>query len=325
MKNTDTNIAHNTEKVNATPFELAKRAFETAYTSGDDYTRELESLAMAIAKSVLNKVLDPQRSTAPKHSAVSNSGINKALDDIKRGIYFDSKNLANVRHWINADYETVYTRDGDAKTVQSKGVNEGLDALMDYAITDGYDLVQVAIMALLELAAQHSINGGNWLDTPFTVSRLSRRVYIRETDSKAYRDVETTPIQECYRAVRRYIADNKSVSYDPKSAYTYISIDAYEPEELEQIFIRAGKYADVGGVDCHGLYTGDVESLRAYNQADALLEKLNLTARELQIIKLRMRGYSTRSISDYIGISHGSLDRSIANIRRKARENGINI
>lgn len=326
MKITPNNIAHNIENVNAaSPFELAKRAFEKAYASGADYSVELEALSTAIAKSVLNKVIDPQRETASEKITVSNSGINKALDELKRGIYFDGKNLANIRYWANADYETAYTKDGDMKLEESKDANDGLAALIDYTITDGYDLVQAAALALLEQAAEHAASGENWLDCPFTVRRLSKRVYIRETDSRAYKNVETTAIQECYRAVRRQVAASRAVATDPRSAYTYISIDAYEPEALEQIFIRAGKYADVGSVDCNGLYTGDMESLRAYNEADTLLEKLNLTARELQIIKLRMRGYGYLSIATYLGIKQGTVTTVMYRIREKARENGINI
>lgn len=323
MKNTTNKIAHNNGNVNA--FELAKRAFEMAYRSGNDYTRELENLATAIAKSVLNKVIDPQRKVAAEKLTISNSGINKALDDIKRGIYYDGKHLANVRHWSNADSVTRYDRNGDMITETDSDASAALDALMDYTITDGYDLVQSAIVALLDMANAHCNCGDNWLDVPFTVNRLSRRVYIRETDSRAYRTEETTPIQEVYRAVRRAITNSRAVITDPRNGYTYISIDAHEPEALEQIFVRSGKYADVGGVDCRGLYTGDIEALKAYNDVDTLLARLNLTAREVQIIKLRMRGYSARSIADYIGISVGSFSRSLSNIQRKARENGFNI
>lgn len=323
MKITSNNIAHNNENVNA--FEAAKRAFEAAYRSGNDYTAELENLATAIAKSVLNKVIDPQRKAAAEKSTVSNSGINRALDDIKRGIYFDGKNLANIRHWTNADSVTRYDRDGDMVITADSDASAAMDALMDYTITDGYDLVQTAICALLEMANAHCNAAENWLDAPFTVKRLSKRVYIRENDSRAYRTEETTPIQEIYRAVRRAIADSRAVTTDPHSGYTYISIDAYEPETLEQIFIRSGKYADVGGVDCHGMYTGDAASLTAYNDVDTLLAKLNLTAREVQIIKLRLRGYGGRAIANSLGISKGSHDRSLESIRRKARENGFNI
>lgn len=323
MKNTYTNIAHNNDNVN--PFELAKRAFEMAYRSGNDYTTELENLATAIAKSVLNKVIDPQRKVAAEKSTVSNSGINKTLDELKRGMYYDGKNLENIRHWTNTDSTTRYSRDGDMITEADSDASAALNVLMDYAITDGYDLVQTAICALLEQANAHCNSGENWLDTPFTVERLSKRVYIRETDSKAYRTEETTPIQECYRVIRRAIANSRAVATDPRSAYTYISIDAYEPEALEQIFVRSGKYADVGGVDCHGLYTGDIESMKTYNDVDTLLEKLNLTAREVQIIKLRLRGYGAWSIGTYLGVSLGSIQRSINNIRRKALENGFDI
>ncbi len=318
MKNTYTN----NETGNA--FGRAKRAFEKAYASGNDYTMELENLATAIAKSVLNKVIDPQRKAATEKSTVSNSGISKALDELKRGIYYDGKNLSNIRHWENADSVTRYNRDGDMITETDSDSSAALDALMDYAITDGYDLVQTAACALLEQAAEHGSNNG-WLDAPYTVERLSKRVYIRETDSRAYRIEETTPIQEVYRTVRRAIANSRAVMTDPRNGYTYISIDAYEPETLEQIFVRSGKYADVGGIDCHGLYTGDMESLKAYSDIDTLLEKLNLTARELQIVKLRLRGYGDLAIASYLGTSRGSIQRSKFKIRDKALENGFSI
>lgn len=337
MKFTNENVSQNTEKGkrnNATAatdtaalerFNAVKRAFEKAYASGADYTDEITALATAIAKSVLNKVIDPQRKTAGEKTAVSNSGVNKYLDELKRGIYFDERNLSNIRHWSNLPYEIEYTKNGDMLMIEHEGTSAALETLLDYCLTEGIDLVQTAVVALLEQAESHAENGENWLDEPFTVRRLSKRVYIRETDSKAYKDVETTAIQECYRAVRRAVADSRAVQTDPRNGYTYISIDAYSDEELEQIFIRSGKYADVGGVDCNGLYTGDYESLRAANSAEEMLASLNLTARELQIINLRMRGYGARAIGTYLGVSRGSVERSVKNIQSKARENGMNI
>lgn len=334
MKFTNGNVSQNTEKSkreNATDnaaferFNAVKRAFEKAYISGADYTEEITALATAIAKSVLNKVIDPQRKTAGEKTAVSNSGVNKYLDELKRGIYFDEQNLSNVRYWSNMPYAIEYTKDGDMLMIEDKAASVAFDTLLDYCLSEGIDLVQTAIVAILEQAERHSDNGENWLDMPFTVRRLSKRVYIREADSKAYKDVETTAIQECYRAVRRAVADSRAVQTDPRNGYTYISIDAYSDEELEQVFIRSGKYADVGGVDCNGLYTGDYESLRAANGAEEMLAKLNLTARELQIIKLRMRGYGAYAIASYLGVSHGSVERSVKNIQSKARENGMNI
>lgn len=318
------NLAQNNENVNtASPFDLAKRAFESAYASGADYSTELENLATAIARSVLNKVIDPQRKTAVEKSTVSNSGVNRTLDELKRGMYFDGENLKNIRHWSNMDSVASYDSNGDMHLDHDKDADNGLNALIDYTITDGYDLIQTAVMALLEMAADHAASGGAWLDEPFTVSRLSKRVYIRETDSRAYKDVETTPIQECYRAVRRAVASSRAVQTDPRSAYTYISIDAYEPEQLEQIFVRAGKWEDIGSVDCHGLYTGDIETYRANRRVDELVEKMNLTARELQILKLRMHGASLHAVAEYLNTSYGSICRTVKRMREKAHDIGL--
>lgn len=315
------NLAQNNENVNtASLFDMAKRAFEKAYASGADYSAELENLATAIARSVLNKVIDPQRKTAAEKSTVSNSGINRALDELKRGMYFDGENLKNIRHWSNMDSVASYDSNGDMRLDHDKDADNGIAALIDYSITDGYDLVQAAVVALLEMAADHAANGGEWLDAPFTVSRLSKRVYIRETDSRAYKDVETTPIQECYRAVRRAVASSRAVQTDPRSAYTYISIDAYEPEQLEQIFVRAGKWEDIGSIDCHGLYTGNIETFRANRRAEELIEKMNLTARQLQVLKLRMRGYGIQAIATYLGTSRGNIQQIIGRIRREFEE-----
>lgn len=318
MKTPTNSKAQNNENVNtASPFDLAKRAFEKAYASGADYSAELENLATAIARSVLNKVIDPQRKTAAEKSTVSNSGINRTLDELKRGMYFDGENLKNIRHWSNMDSVASYDSNGDMHLDHDKDADNGMAALIDYTITDGYDLVQTAVVALLEMAADHAADGGEWLDEPYTVSRLSKRVYIRETDSRAYKDVETTPIQECYRAVRRAVASSRAVQTDPRSAYTYISIDAYEPEQLEQIFIRAGKWEDIGSVDCHGLYTGDIETYRASRRAEELIEKMNLTARQLQVLKLRMRGYGIQAIATYLGTSRGNVQQIIGRMRRE--------
>ena len=45
-------------------FETVKRNFETAFSSGRDYSTELLDLSTAVAYAVLNKCLDPQRKTA---------------------------------------------------------------------------------------------------------------------------------------------------------------------------------------------------------------------------------------------------------------------
>ena len=55
-------------------FEQVKRNYETALASGKDSTQELTDLATAVAYSVLNKCIDPQRKTAADRETVSDNG-----------------------------------------------------------------------------------------------------------------------------------------------------------------------------------------------------------------------------------------------------------
>ena len=59
-------------------FETVKRNYETALASGKDSTQELTALATAVAYSVLNKCIDPQRKTAADRETVSDNGNNPA-------------------------------------------------------------------------------------------------------------------------------------------------------------------------------------------------------------------------------------------------------
>ena len=59
-------------------FEQVKRNYETALASGKDSTQELTALATAVAYSVLNKCIDPQRKTAADRETVSDNGYNPA-------------------------------------------------------------------------------------------------------------------------------------------------------------------------------------------------------------------------------------------------------
>ena len=74
-------------------FEQVKRNYENALASGKDSTQELTALATAVAYSVLNKCIDPQRKTAADRETVSDNGYNPALVQLKRGI------AADLPHW----------------------------------------------------------------------------------------------------------------------------------------------------------------------------------------------------------------------------------
>ena len=299
-------------------FEQVKRNYETALASGKDTAQELTALATAVAYSVINKCIDPQRKTAAQRDTASNTGFNPAMVALKRGIAADLATLDNTRRNANAATATTYNADGDLVTVTAdKDAAAVLVDLMETTLSDGIDLVQTAALAILEQAAEHADPAAPWLDTPYTTRRLSRRVYIRTEDSRAYRDETTTPIQEVYRAVRQAVQDSRATQTDPRNGYTYI-----EDSEngLETIYYRLHKYADLGGYNCDGNYTADRQTVEDY---ETTVARLDLTDRQAQVLRLRMQGKGYKAIAAYLGVTQRAIAKTVEQVQKKALALGL--
>ena len=172
-------------------------------------------------------------------------------------------------------------------------------------------------LAILEQAAEHA-SGENWLDSKYTARRLSRRVYIRLDDSAAYRDDETTPIQEVYREVRRAIQNSRAIATDPRNGYSYL--EELTADGLDTIYFRLQKYADLGGYNADGLYTTDRQSVADY---ETIIEKLELTDRQAQIVRLRMQGKGYKQIATYLGVTFQAVQNAMKKVQAKAEKIGF--
>ena len=300
-------------------FEQVKRNYETALASGKDSTQELTDLATAVAYSVLNKCIDPQRKTAADRETVSDNGYNPALVQLKRGIAADLATLDNLRTATNKATRTAYNADGDLTTeTVDKDAEKAVAALVGETLSDGIDLVNAAAVAILEQAAEHADPADPWLDTPYTTRRLSRRVYIRTEDSRAYRDETTTPIQEVYRAVRQAVQDSRATQTDPRNGYSYI--EELTADGLDVIYYRLQKYADLGGYDCNGLYTADRQTAADY---ETIVERLELTDRQAVVIRLRMQGKGYKAIATYLGVTQRAIAKTVEQVQKKALALGL--
>lgn len=316
---TTTTIASKTASDRKTTFETVKRMFETAYASGTDYTAPLMDLSTAIVYSVLNKCIDPQRKTAKDRETVSDSGLNPALVELKRGIGADRAALSRLAYCSNIATRTTYDADGDEITeIADRDAYNELNRLINDTLSDGLDLVNAAALALLEQAAEHADSGAEWLDRPYTVRRLSKRVYIKLTDSAAYREEETTPIQEVYRAIRKIVQDSRATSTDPRNGYSYI--EEITPDRLDVIYYRMGKYTDLGGYNSDGLYTTDRQAALDYA---AIIEKLQLSDRQAVIVRLRMQGNGYKAIASYLGVTHNAIINAMKKVQAKAEKIGF--
>lgn len=299
-------------------FETVKRNFETAHAVGGDYTAALLDLSQAIAYSTLNKCLDPQRKTAADRDSISDNGQSPALLEVKRGIYFDRQTLDNTAIAADKATKATFTADGDLVTMTAdKDAENALNVLIGETLSDGIDLVNASAVALLEQAAEHA-DGPGWLDRPYTVRRLSKRVYIRANDSAAYADIETTPIQEVYRAVRQAIQNSRATQTDPRNGYTYI--EDLTVDGLDTIYYRLQKYADLGGYNCDGNYTADRQTVEDY---ESIIEQLELSDRQAQVLRLRMQGRGYKAIGTYLGVDVANVKRTMKQVQAKAVKIGL--
>lgn len=305
-----------TDNTKTNPFQdlldtLARETDQPTDTS--TYTKALSDTAAAIAYTVLKKCI-----------AVSQ---NKALIQVRQSIARDLHNLDRLIYANEHAYEIVYNSDGDIeKRVKDKDLAKVLDDLVKECFGDGLDLVNDAVLAILDQFAKQREREPDQaadLARPYTVRRLNRKVWIKTDDSvNGWETVETTPIQEIFKAVRRSIDSSRAVQTDPRNGYTYLQDLAHDTDSdnAETMYRRMPKYADIGGyaTDFNGaftFYTADTETVK---DIDTLVESLNLTAKQARVLQLRQSGYGYKAIATYLGVTQRAIAKTVQAIQDKA-------
>lgn len=287
-------------------------------TTPDTYTKALTDLATAVAYSVLKKCIDVSQ--------------NKALIQVRQSIAHDCNTLDRIAYANAHAYTTTYNADGErVQKVNDPDSEKALTTLCAECFGDGLDLVNDAVCAILtecKKQKDREPNAPTDLERPYTVRRLNRKVWIKTADSvNKWETVETTPIQEIYKAVRRAIEQSRATQADPRNGYTYLADLATDPDSdtTETIYRRLPKYADLGGyvTDFNGactFYTADPETVNDY---DSIIERLNLTAKQAKVLALRQSGYGYKAIATYLAIRPDSVRDCIKAIQAKAVAIGL--
>ena len=290
----------------------------TTRTTESTYTKALTDLATAVAYSVLKKCIETSQSPA--------------LIQLKRDIARDTATLDRIQYAQSHAYGQRYNKDGEQEQViLDKDLHKALTDLCGQSFGDGLDLVNDAIVCILsETEKAKDRNNGQlppcFMEQVYQVRRLNRKVWINTADSvNGWQTVDTTAIQETYKAVRRAIEQSRAV--ESTSKYTYLQDLATdtESESTETIYRRLPKYADLGGqvTDFNGketAYTADTQTVQDY---DTLIARLNLTKRESTILQLRLSGYGYKAIATYMGISVDNAKRCGHRLREKATAIGF--
>lgn len=284
-------------------------------TNTTTYTQALENLATAVAYSVLKKCID--------------TSYNETLVSIRHELTRDKKNIENTIYCSEHATKLAYNVNGDlTQVVIDNDCKKALTTLASATYGDGLDLVNDAIVAILEETEKQLVRGEKIdLEKVYTVRRLNKKVWIKSEDSvKGWETVETTPIREIYKAVRRSINSSRALATDPRNGYSYIEDLSKDSEtgETSTIYRRLTKYANLGGYatdynNACTFYTVDNETVK---DTDELLTALNLTKRQAQVLNLRQSGYGKKAIATYLGINPKSVYETMQAIQKKALASG---
>lgn len=285
-------------------------------TNTSTYTQALENLATAVAYSVLKKCID--------------TSYNETLVSIRHELTRDKKNIANAVYCSEHATKLAYNSNGDlTQVIVDNDCKKALTTLASATLGDGLDLVNDAIVAILEETEKQLARGEKLdLEKVYTVRRLNKKIWIKLEDSiKGWETVETTPIREIYKAVRRSINSSRALATDPRNGYSYIEDLSKDNKtgETSTIYRRLTKYADLGGYatdynNACTFYTVDSETVK---DTDELLTAMNLTKRQAQILELRQRGYGYKAIATYLGVTQRAVAKTVQAIQTKALAIGL--
>lgn len=304
------------------------RQYEKEYNNDKTsvaFSNVLDELATAVAYSVIKKCLDPQRK-GRKDGQVSNSGCNTQLDEVKRSIYRDKNTLANIDYSCTQAFTTVYNEDGDRQTkTKDSDYRYVYNKLSQQTLGDGLDLVHVAMVALLDESEKADRTRENFLENTYEVRRLKKKVWIKSADSvNGWETVETSPIREVYKAVRREVANSRSLNIDPSNGYLYLEDLATDEESSEEttIYRRLNKFSDLAGnvTDYNGAVTFETVDSASVDKYENMVDALELTARQAKVLELRMGGYGCVAIGTYLGVKEESVMSVLKTIQKKAIE-----
>lgn len=289
------------------------------YNADPTNADNLTDLATAVAYAVLKKVIS--------------TTSNPTLQTVRKELTRDRHDLDCLAYATDNATHISFNADGDpVSEVIDPALAKAATDLAGQTLGDGLDLVNDAALAILEETAKQAKRDPGLsvdLERAYTVRRLKRKVWIKTADSvNGWETVETTPIQEVFKSVRRSVQSSRHMQIDPRNGYTYLEDLAIDPDtgDGSTIYRRLPKFADLGGHVCdfNGketvATTADHETVAT---TDRLVAAMRLTDREMTVLKYRLAGYGYKAIATAMGLTVDNAKRCGRRIRDKATTAGL--
>lgn len=314
-------------------FTTLLRTYETATRNRNGnaetetaYNTALTDLATACAFSVLKKLCNVGGTVTETTKSTTDTA--KTIRQLRQSLAKDLHDLNRLAYASANATAQEYNADGDLITViKDKDLYNALTDLCAECFGDGLDLMHTAIVAILTETEKATDTNGNFMETPYNVRRLKKKVYIQSVDSLGgYETVQTTAIQEVYKAIRREIESNRTMQV-ANNKYTYLESIATDTETDTEtaVYRRLPKYSGLAyeTFDTNGKVTSITADTETVDTTDRIIEKLNLTKKQATILQLRLSGHGYKAIATYLGVSDSNVKGQIAELKRKATAIGL--
>lgn len=251
---------------------------------------------------------------------------------LQRDLTADLATNAARLYTLDNDHDTTYNADGDAVTVYND-LHTYAPTICAATLSDATDLLQTALLTLwaetVRVITDRPVDlASHWLTTPTAVRRLRKRVYIHDdpTAASAWEEVQVSPIQTVFRAVRRDIQASRAVQVNNKYVYLDDMVnDPDDPDHVERVYRRldrltASLAADDLTTDIYGdrvVATYATTTPTAVDDADRIVSALNLSTRQAAVLAYRLQGYGNKAIATRLGVTENSVKGALYAIREK--------
>ena len=307
-------------------YENATRHKNENEKTKTDYENALTDLATACTFSVLKKLCNVGGTVTESSKSISDT--TKTIRQLRQSLAKDLHDLDRLAYASNNATAIEYNQDGEIQTVvKDKELQSALTDLCADTFGDGIDLMHTAIITILDETEKATDLTADFMEKPYNVRRLKRKVYIKDVESLGgYETVKTTAIQEVYKAIRRDIGSSRTMQV-ASHKYTYLEsilTDTDSNTETE-IYRRLPKYSGLAyeQKDFNGKITRITADAETVDKTDRIISKLNLTKRQATILNLRLSGYGQRAIATYLGVTYQAVQNSLKKIQEKCKANGF--